>query len=105
VRIRLLGGFSVSVGYRTIEESTWRLRKAANLVKLLALSPGHRMHREQVMDLLWPNLGKSAASNNLRQVLYGARRILDPTSDSHNRYLRLHDEQLTLCPGGDCGWT
>ena len=56
VRIRLLGGFSLSVGSRTIEASAWRLRKAANLIKLLALSSGHRMHREQVMEVLWPDL-------------------------------------------------
>jgi DNA-binding SARP family transcriptional activator len=55
VRIRLLGGFSVSIGSRTIEESAWRLRKAASLVKVLALASGHRLHREQVMELLWPD--------------------------------------------------
>ena len=42
VRVRLLGGFSVSVGSQTIEKGVWRLRKAAGLVKLLALSSGHR---------------------------------------------------------------
>ena len=52
----LLGGFRVSVGARTIEDGGWRLRKAASLVKLLALAPGHRLHREQAMDLLWPHL-------------------------------------------------
>ena len=64
VRIRLLGGFSVSVGSRTIQEGVWRLRKAAALVKLLALAPGHRLHREQIMDALWPDLGTKAASNS-----------------------------------------
>ncbi len=38
VRIGMLGGFRVSVGSRTIEESHWRLRKAAALLKLLALA-------------------------------------------------------------------
>jgi two-component SAPR family response regulator len=65
VRIGLLGGFRVSVGARTIEKDAWRLRKAASLVKLLALAPGHRLHRERVMDTLWPELGRKAASNNL----------------------------------------
>jgi hypothetical protein len=46
VRIRLLGGFSVSVGSRNIPQDEWRLKKAAALVKLLALTPGNRMHRE-----------------------------------------------------------
>lgn len=79
VRIWLLGGFRVAVGSRTVQEGAWRLRKAASLVKLLSLAAGHRMHREQAMDLLWPELGKRAASNNMRQTLHAARRAL--TSD------------------------
>jgi DNA-binding SARP family transcriptional activator len=66
MRIWLLDGFEVSVGSRTIEEGAWRLRKAASLVKLLALSTTHRLHREQVMNALWPDLGTARASNNLR---------------------------------------
>ena len=52
VRVWLLGGFRVSVGPRTIEHDQWRLRKAAASVKLLALTPGHSLHREQAMDTL-----------------------------------------------------
>src|SRR5215212_8289234 len=100
VRVKLLGGFSVSVGRRTIEQYRWRSKKAASLLKLLALAPGHRMHREQAMDLLWPDLAARAASNNLRQVLYAARRVLDPASGAPKRYLSLKDEQLMLCPEG-----
>ena len=66
VRVELLGGFRVSVGSRAIEEGEWRLREAKSLLKLLALAPGHRMHRERLMDLLWPDLGLQAAANNLR---------------------------------------
>jgi predicted ATPase/DNA-binding SARP family transcriptional activator/DNA-binding NarL/FixJ family response regulator len=99
VRVWMLGGFSVSVGARTIEEDGgWRLRKAASLVKLLALEDGHRLHRERVMDLLWPDLDKEAARNNLRFALHVARRTLEPapaTTSSH--YLRLVGEQLALC--------
>jgi two-component SAPR family response regulator len=67
IRIRLLGGFEVTVGARTIEDGAWRLRKAANLIKLLALASGNRLHREQIMYTLWPNLGISAASNTDHQ--------------------------------------
>jgi DNA-binding SARP family transcriptional activator len=101
VRVWLLGGFRVSVGSRTIEEGAWPLRKAAALVKLLALAPGHRLHREQVMDFLWPDLGRRAASNNLRQVVHAARRTLAPTEGS--RYLASEDESLVLRPGATCG--
>ncbi|HEX2742445.1 MAG TPA: BTAD domain-containing putative transcriptional regulator [Rubrobacter sp.] len=98
VRIGLLGGFRVSVGTRTIEEGAWRLRKAASLVKVLALARGHRLHRERVMDLLWPQLGVKAASNNLRGALHVVRRTL--ASDTASRYLELQGDQLVLCPRG-----
>jgi predicted ATPase/DNA-binding SARP family transcriptional activator/DNA-binding NarL/FixJ family response regulator len=98
VRIRLLGGFSLTVGSRTIGGNAWRLRKAASLVKLLALSSGHRMHREQVMDFLWPDLGSGAAANNLRHVLHVARRVFDPDPSFATRFLSLQGDQLVLCP-------
>src|SRR5215208_2000596 len=74
VRLWLLGEFRVSVGPRTITRDTWRLKKAASLVKLLALAEGHRLHSEQMVEYLWPDLAPKAASNNLRGALYAARR-------------------------------
>ena len=66
VRVCLLGGFRVCVGERTGGGTGWRLKKAANLVKILALAPKHRLHREGAMELLWPDLEVGAATNNLR---------------------------------------
>ena len=100
VRIGLLGGFSVTVGERKVSESAWRLRKAASLLKLLALAPGHRLHRERAMDLLWPESGKKAASNNLRQTLHVARRTLHHDPEIASRLLNVSGEQLALCPDG-----
>jgi DNA-binding SARP family transcriptional activator len=99
VRVWLLGGFRVSIGPRTLEQGQWRLRKAAALVKLVALAPSHRFHREQAMDLLWPDSGRKAASNNLRQTLHAARSTLDPTAGSY--YLASENESLVLCPKSD----
>src|SRR5215211_3183116 len=93
VRVWLLGGFRVSVGDRTVPENAWRLRKAASLVKLLALAPGHRLHRDQAMDLLWPVLAPKAAANNLHYALHNARRSLGITPNSASPYLRFQGEQ------------
>jgi DNA-binding SARP family transcriptional activator len=100
VRVHVLGGFRVSVGSRISERDSWRLRKAASLLKLLALAPGHRLHRERVMDLLWPDLDARSATNNLHRVLHFARRTLDPAPPIASRYLELQGEQLVLCPDG-----
>src|SRR5439155_13559370 len=75
--IQLLGDFGVTVGARAIGERDWTSRKARSLVKLLALTPRHRLHREQVMDRLWPDMDPQDAANNLHKALYVARRILD----------------------------
>jgi predicted ATPase/DNA-binding SARP family transcriptional activator/DNA-binding CsgD family transcriptional regulator len=102
VRVWLLGGFRVSVGTHTVEEGAWRLRKAAALVKLLALAPGHHLHREQAMDLLWPDHGRRAAANNLSQALHAARRALGPDdAQATSSYVASQGEQLVLCPGGE----
>src|SRR5215208_8401489 len=105
VRIGLLGGFRLWIGPRLIEEDRWRLRKARSLLKLLALAPGHTLHREQVMEALWPGVGMHKASNNLHQIVHALRRALEPsalaTSSSAaacSSHLLLRNEQLTLCP-------
>ena len=78
LRVELLGRFRVTVGSRTVPEEQWRQRKPAAVVKLLALAPSHRLHREQVMDVLWPDLAPPAAAANLRKAVHQARRALDP---------------------------
>jgi predicted ATPase/DNA-binding SARP family transcriptional activator/DNA-binding CsgD family transcriptional regulator len=98
LRIGLLGGFRVRVGSRVVGENEWRLRKAASLVKLLALAPGHHLHREQAMDLLWPDLDSRAAANNLHYALHVARGVLDPGPRAPAGYLRLRGGRLQLCP-------
>jgi predicted ATPase/DNA-binding SARP family transcriptional activator len=97
VRVNLLGSFRVSVGDRVVEESAWQLRKATSLVKLLSLVPAHRLHREQMRDLLWPDSRRHAAANNLRQALHVARRALEPDLSAPH-YIVSHGEQLALCP-------
>jgi DNA-binding SARP family transcriptional activator len=77
IRIALFGGFRVEVDGRSISEEAWRQRKPAALVKLLALAPRHRLHREQVMDALWPELAPAAAAANLRKALHYARRLAE----------------------------
>ena len=74
--IRLLGGFGVDVTGRPAPPGAWRHRRGADLIKLLALAPGHRLHREQLMDTLWPELSPEAAAANLRKATHHLRRAL-----------------------------
>ncbi len=86
----LLGGFAAEAGGSDVPDSAWRLRKAKELVKLLALADGHRLHREQAMDALWPDRDPAAAANNLNQAVHAARRALGAEAISgHEGLLRL----------------
>ena len=76
VAVTLLGGFTVAVDGESLAGTRWRLRKGRDLVKLLALAPSHRLHREQLMDALWPDREPAAAANNLNQVVHAARQVL-----------------------------
>jgi DNA-binding SARP family transcriptional activator len=101
--IQLLGDFCVTVGSRAIDEREWTSRRARSLVKLLALAPRHRLHREHVMDRLWPDMGPDDGANNLHKALYMARRILEPDLPPRcaSSYLQLrHDMLLLEAPGG-----
>jgi DNA-binding SARP family transcriptional activator len=80
VEIDLLGGFAVRVDGRPIPAGDWRRRKAASLVKLLALSHRHTLHREQVIDALWPDTAIDDAGPRLHKAAHFARRVLGDSS-------------------------
>lgn len=71
--IQLLGRFTVTLDGEPVSGDAWRSRRAADVVKLLALSPGHRLHRSQVMEALWPESDPQASGSNLRKALHFAR--------------------------------
>ena len=95
MRLRLLGGFDVAVAGRSVGERAWRLRKAADLVKILALAPGRRLHREQLVELLWPDRPAASAANNLHQAMHVARRAV---AIPGGRFVVLAQDVVRLCP-------
>ena len=90
VSVKLLGGFEATVDGVVVPDSTWRLKKARELVKLLALARGHRLHRDQALDVLWRELAPAAAANNLHQAVHVARRALGADT------IDVRDEVLSL---------
>jgi DNA-binding SARP family transcriptional activator/tetratricopeptide (TPR) repeat protein len=96
VEIDLLGGFAVRVDGRIIPAANWRRRQAAALVKLLALAPRRTLHREQVIDAMWPDIGLDDAAPRLHKAAHYARRALgDP------RALVLDGNLVSLLPDAE----
>ena len=97
-RIYLLGGFRVAFAAEDIADDAWRRRKAGTLIKLLALAHGHRLHREQLMETLWPDQTPAAAANSLYQVVHAARQALNSVHEQGAASLQFERDHLCLCP-------
>ncbi len=96
VHITLLGGFAVTVAGTPIPSAGWRRRHAAALVKTLALVPARRLHREQLIDTLWPELTVDEAAPRLHKAAHYARRTL-----GHPDSVVLAGDMVALWPDGD----
>ena len=76
VDVRLLGPFEIAVDAQPVAAAQWEHRRAQDLVKLLALSPAHRLTRDEVVEALWPHLDAKAGVANLHKAAHFARRAL-----------------------------
>jgi DNA-binding SARP family transcriptional activator len=98
LKIYLLGRFCVEVDDVAIKEQQWELRSAKLLIKLLAIKPAHRLHREQIIDTLWTEQDPEHAINKLNKAIHSARRTLEPRIKRGNesRFILSQKQQITL---------
>lgn len=74
--IAVLGAFEVTSSDGRV--ATWTSRKARELLKILVARRGAPVHREVLMDLLWPGRDPAELGNRLSVALSTVRRALDP---------------------------
>ncbi|MDT3440313.1 MULTISPECIES: BTAD domain-containing putative transcriptional regulator [unclassified Pseudofrankia] len=79
-----------------VPETAWCRRHAMSLVKLLALAPMRRLHREVVLDALWPELPLAEVVPRLHKCAHYARRALGGAGA-----VVLRGNVVALCPGWD----
>lgn len=99
--VHLLGRFAVSVGDRDVATDAWGLRRAQDVVKALALAPGKRLHRDQLLDRFWPGRDPGRAAHSLHQALYVARQAIASAGGDGRGALRFAAQTVVLCPGSD----
>jgi DNA-binding SARP family transcriptional activator len=95
LELRLLGGFDVAVDGASVPTTSWPGR-ARDLVKLLALTPEHRVPREQAVECLWPHLDADAGFSNLHKAAHHARRALGDAGA-----VVLREGQVMLAPAAE----
>lgn len=98
VIIRLLGAFEVRRGECVLKADDWPRKKAAALLKRLALE--RRLLKDQAIENLWPDAGLASGANNLYKTLHVIRRTLNAAlgHGTAEATLRFEDSILTLMP-------
>jgi len=76
IEVFLLGRFEVVRGAAPIPYASWRRRRPADLLKLMALTPGLALGRDRAIEMLWPDKDPTSGANNLHRALYDLRQIL-----------------------------
>jgi DNA-binding SARP family transcriptional activator len=72
------GRLRVFVSGQAIPPSRFRRQKALTLLKVLLAHRGRPLHREALIEILWPEADPEQAGNHLRVVLFDLRHTLEP---------------------------
>ncbi len=78
IRIGLLGGFRLWRHGALVDDVAWQRRSAKAIVKLLSLQPKRRLHRDELLDTLWPDADPQSSANSFYKALHLARRVFQP---------------------------
>ncbi|HZU67656.1 MAG TPA: AAA family ATPase [Ktedonobacteraceae bacterium] len=100
--VSTLGRFEIRRNGEQLAGGNWNRRKVVELFKLLLAAEQHRLHREQVQEILWPNSPAEQATNSFGKTLYLLRRALEPDlaagKGSSSIYVLLDHDTLMLVP-------
>src|SRR5437762_4480503 len=98
--VTTLGHFAVYRDQRQFSGGNWNRRKVCNLFKLLISAEQHRLHREQIQEILWPSSNSEQAANSFGKTLYLLRRALEPElatgKGSSSTYVSLDHDTVML---------
>lgn len=104
VEVRCFGGFGILVN--GVRPSFDGVRpRARALLRVLALHAGTSVHREMLVDAMWPQLDSNAGTHNLHVCVSSLRAALEPGVARGASHLVVRDGDrysLALPPGSVC---
>ncbi|GAC1434500.1 MAG: hypothetical protein NVS4B1_29820 [Ktedonobacteraceae bacterium] len=100
LKVLTLGQFSLIRNEEVVSGGNWKHRRVRELFKVLLAAEQHRLHREQVQELLWPSSSLEQAANSFGKTLYLLRRVLEPdlVTGKASAYVCLDQDTLFLAP-------
>jgi PAS domain S-box-containing protein len=76
LQVFTLGGFGIVVAGRSIDIGKWKRKQAVTLLKYLVTQLDRPVHRERLLDCLWPDVDESQGWGRLKVTMYYLRREL-----------------------------
>jgi LuxR family maltose regulon positive regulatory protein len=78
LHVRTLGSFGIWRGDQEVRDRDWRSSKARQLFQLLLTERGRALPRDQVIEILWPDMEPEPAANNLRVTINRLSKAIEP---------------------------
>ncbi|UCC64635.1 MAG: transcriptional regulator, partial [Anaerolineae bacterium] len=103
LRVQTLGPFRVWRGGEEIDAREWRRVKARQLFQLLLTHRGRTLQREEIVDILWPDLDPDAVQRDFKVALNALNKALEPDRPpgAEAAYVVRHGTTYRLRPGAD----
>ncbi len=97
LELRCLGPFAVSRGGRPVSAEAFTRSKALVLLKLLALRAGSPVHRDVLIEHMWPEAPPHLGANRLHGVVHDLRAVIESRRAGREwQYLRNSDDVYYL---------
>lgn len=98
LRLQTLGGFRLWRGEEEVEEKEWEGRQPRLLLKALLARGATQVHRDLLIEDLWPETSPDAGKQKFKINLHRLRKTLEPCPDKTfgSSYLHLQANLLSL---------
>src|SRR5690606_27007167 len=97
VGIRSLGGFGVTIDGEPVPTAAWQSKVARTILAMLVANRGRPLHREVLIERIWPDDDPVKAGNRLSVARTTSRNVLDPhKSHPADHFLRSDKESVSL---------
>lgn len=96
LRLKCLGPFQICRGEDQLPHQRWRRRKALLVLKYLAVHPAHKVQKDRLLDLFWPDEAPEKASNSFYVTMHSLRRELSAGLSQAVDYLEVERGTVAL---------
>lgn len=103
LRVQMFGNFKVWRGNVEVKPGDWKRQKARQLFQLLVNQAGNLVEREQIIDMLWPELDEDGGQRDFKIAYTTLTKVLEPNRDrkAPSAYVTRDGTRYGLLNGAD----